>query len=1091
MSTEAAYQIDSRRVSAESFYAAACDPMRSVAVEACAGAGKTWMLVARIVRALLDGTSAQDILAITFTKKAAGEMRGRLGAELRRCAGLEPAGLVETLKSWGMSHAEAMRRGPELKSLLDRVQAQGRQVQMRTFHSWFSSLLRGAPLSVLQELGLPLSYELLENDQEVYALVWPRFYVALAVQPDAKQAFFDSVARIGRHQTLAALKTALDKRVEFVLADAQGTVDTAVQRFGDLFPEMEGLDEPEQYAATEAAQQCLWHAARALGAASAPTFSAKGAELEQALSEQRWPGVCDALLTKGGEPRKFGTKIAGIDRVRQAQDLVERVLSARAQHDAWLHQRDMATLARVLLTCFTALKRERAWVDMNDLEFAAQRLLGDSELAGWMQQRLDARVRHLLIDEFQDTNPLQWQALSGWLGAYAGVGSGEAPSVFLVGDPKQSIYRFRRAEPQVFKAAQAFVVEGLNGALLSCDHTRRCAPQVVAALNAAMDEAQQSGEYSGFRAHTTHSKRPGSVLALPAIERPAKDGAPAEGTDELSWRDSLTQPRRPPEEETSAEREAQQVAVWIAHQLAAGASPNHFMVLARKRDRLRLVHQALRERGVAGEAPGETQLMESPAVLDVIALLDALVSPLHHLSLARALKSPLFGWGDEQLVSLVRTVRRADRTSREGSLDSEVATKPGWWEVLRSHDSTTWERLSMYQDWLSRLPPHDALSAIYDHSDALARFAAAVPPSERGATLCALRDLLSQSLAQDGGRFLTPYRFVRALKAGRVAAGNVHQADAVRLLTVHGAKGLEADTVVLLDTDNPARKPERMGVLVDWPAGESAPRRLVFLASEKSPPQCAQELLLSDQQARSVEELNALYVALTRAESRVVISSFVPHQTPEQSWWRRLLPLAQAIDASAPHASATPADSAFMLPTLPALALSLSTADSEPAPVSERDESTRVGLAMHRLLQWCPTPLGPFDWSDAHRRAVQREFDLTNAAAERALSMAQRVVSGPAAWVWSGDAISDWGNEVELWFEGQQLRLDRLVKRHDTGDWWVLDFKSAERPERDVQLLEQLERYRLAVQAARPGQAVRVAFINSNGQLMETRAHVA
>ena len=90
-----------------------------------------------------------------------------------------------------------------------------------------------------------------------------------------------------------------------------------------------------------------------------------------------------------------------------------------------------------------------------------------------MQQRLDAQVRHLLIDEFQDTSPLQWQALHGWLQAYAGAGGGAALSVFIVGDPKQSIYRFRRAEPRVFAAAQDFVCEGLGGARLACDHTRR------------------------------------------------------------------------------------------------------------------------------------------------------------------------------------------------------------------------------------------------------------------------------------------------------------------------------------------------------------------------------------------------------------------------------------------------------------------------------------------------------------------------------------------------------------------------------------------------------------------------------------------
>jgi ATP-dependent helicase/nuclease subunit A len=110
-------------------------------------------------------------------------------------------------------------------------------------------------------------------------------------------------------------------------------------------------------------------------------------------------------------------------------------------------------------------------------------MLSDPVLSGWVQQRLDARVRHLLVDEFQDTNPLQWQALHAWLSGYAGAGGGNAPGVFIVGDPKQSIYRFRRAEPQVLRAAERFVVEGLGGAALSCDHTHRNAPAVLGAVN--------------------------------------------------------------------------------------------------------------------------------------------------------------------------------------------------------------------------------------------------------------------------------------------------------------------------------------------------------------------------------------------------------------------------------------------------------------------------------------------------------------------------------------------------------------------------------------------------------------------------------
>ena len=132
---------------------------------------------------------------------------------------------------------------------------------------------------------------------------------------------------------------------------------------------------------------------------------------------------------------------------------------------------------------------------------AALVMLADSVLAGWVQERLDARIKHLMIDEFQDTNPLQWQALSSWLSGYGGAVG--APSVFLVGDPKQSIYRFRRAEPQVFRAAQAFVVRALGGDLLSCDHTRRNSLAVVGVVNAAMGQAREADGYEAPPAGAT------------------------------------------------------------------------------------------------------------------------------------------------------------------------------------------------------------------------------------------------------------------------------------------------------------------------------------------------------------------------------------------------------------------------------------------------------------------------------------------------------------------------------------------------------------------------------------------------------------
>ncbi|MEO7954042.1 MAG: UvrD-helicase domain-containing protein, partial [Polaromonas sp.] len=655
----AAYECNGQPVSAEAFYAIACDPRRSVAVEACAGAGKTWMLVSRIVRALLAGAGTEadaqmrphEILAITFTKKAAGEMRERLDEWLKLFTTADDETLRKELLMRGVSSQNdpasnpALRR--QLSNLYRTVLASGRSVQIRTFHSWFAALLRGAPVAVLQRLGLPVNYELLEDDAPARALVWRRFYAVLVGDAALKADFQALVLAHGRFQADKALQAALNKRTEFTLADEKCVVDASVMTFATQFPEFDGLNAPEDSLAIPATRELLLAAAMALGRASAPSFSAKGVELEQALSAQDLPGVLSALLTGTGTPRKFGEKIVGIEAVRQAQDMVLRLQAACGQHEAWQHQQRMARLTRVLIAQFTQLKRERGWVDMNDVERAAQVMLSDTVLAGWVQERLDARIRHLMIDEFQDTNPLQWQALSSWLSGYGGAGA--APSVFLVGDPKQSIYRFRRAEPQVFRAAQAFVVEGLGGDLLSCDHTRRNAQAVIDTVNAVMGKARELDRYEGFREHTTASGRQGAVGRLPPIPRGREEGDAEEGEEEegasplaAGWRDSLTTPRELPEE-TLRTREARQAAAWISEQIAAGLRPQDVMVLSRKRAGLLPLQEELRALHIPAQVGEKTELIDCCEVLDVVALLDVLVSPQHDLSLARALRSPLFG----------------------------------------------------------------------------------------------------------------------------------------------------------------------------------------------------------------------------------------------------------------------------------------------------------------------------------------------------------------------------------------------------------------------------------------------------------------
>jgi ATP-dependent helicase/nuclease subunit A len=1078
----AAYEHNGQHVSREAFYTVACDPRRSVAVEACAGAGKTWTLVSRIVRALLEeGESAcepHEILAITFTKKAAGEMRERLDQWLEQFAGQSPEELVGQLVMRGVEPAAALAAVPRLQGLYRRLLEGGRPVQFRTFHAWFAGLLRNAPLAVLRELGLPANYELLEDDAEARGHTWRPFFEAVTADKNALADYYAVVATHGRSQTAKALGEALTKRVEFSLADAQDVVDNGVQPVGVLFPSYADAADPAQVLFdVPAIRDALWAAAQALGRASAPTFSAKGSELEQAIGARHAQGVLDALLTQKGEARKFSEKLAGLAQVRIAQVYAIEHGAAQAQHAAWLFQQRMARLTRLLIAAFADVKRAHGWVDMNDVEQAAQLLLGQSALSGWVQERLDARVAHLLIDEFQDTNPLQWQALYGWLSAYTGAG-GRAPRVFIVGDPKQSIYRFRRAEPQVFIAAKKFVREGLGGELLNCDHTHRNARAVVGLVNQAMLAAQDAGEFDGYRAHTTERGDEGELLKLPAIDRDAL-GAAAEAAPAddgmLHWRDSLVTPRVLPEEQL-LQKECEQAARWVAQRIADGTPPRQIMVLARRRNRLSAMQDALRQRHIPVQQPEKNELHDAPEVQDVVALIDALVSPAHDLSLARALKSPLFDVDDEALVQLA--LRQREHPS--WSWFSLIQKGEGLPPVLAEAGAS----LKKWQRWLMTLPPHDALDAIFHDGDVLAKFGAAVPAAMRQGALANLRGLLSASLEIEGARFATPYALVRALRAGGVRAPAVAAPDAVQLLTVHGAKGLEADTVLMLDCDAAPPRAQTMGVLVEWKGSDSAPTRFVFLASEKTPPACAASLLEEEHRARHREELNGLYVATTRARERLVLSSVRPARANEGSWWTRLEPACEPIEADEPLV-ALPTETgpaSFSMKQMPAAPATVDQPVVKKAADATVDaRAAAFGQAMHRLLEWAVPgePLPP-----AHVRAAAREFMLDPQQARGAATLAERIRAGAGAWVWD-DRRVDWhGNEVTLVHEGETLRIDRLVRERDSGAWWILDYKSAARPERDATLIAQMQRYRAAVQHAYPGATVRVAFLTGQGELV-------
>jgi ATP-dependent helicase/nuclease subunit A len=267
----------------------------------------------------------------------------------------------------------------------------------------------------------------------------------------------------------------------------------------------------------------------------------------------------------------------------------------------------------------------------------------------------------------------------------------------------------------------------------------------------------------------------------------------------------------------------------------------------------------------------------------------------------------------------------------------------------------------------------------------------------------------------------------------------------------------------------------------------------VFVAREKQPPICAKGLLEADQQARAIEENNALYVAMTRAADELVLSAHSRAGNKDDSWWSRLVAHAQAVTAEQTGAYIDETKQAHnaqvaikRLPKWHARPVFANGASSA-KPTAEQDERARLGQAMHQLLEWLPAKLDAAAtlWRPEQLQRVQSNWQLSGEALELAHKWAGNIAKGEGAWAWQDGVVGFAGNEVDIMVGGALMRLDRLVQRRDTSEWWVLDFKSSHQPQLDDTLLRQLETYRAAVASIYQGQVVRSAFLTANGALVE------
>ncbi|MDE2342988.1 MAG: UvrD-helicase domain-containing protein [Betaproteobacteria bacterium] len=857
-------------------------PDGSAVVEACAGSGKTWLLVARILRLLLAGVPPSDILAITFTRLAAREMEERLTDWLRHLALAPDEEVLTFLAARGLTRREAERSLPQARNLYETYLCASPSVTLCTFDVWFLRLLRHAPLSgAVRRDSVPG-----KDSAKVRQQAWQTLLQDAASARG--RAFASSLEWLFRNEGLYDTRNWVlafaDWRAEW-WAFTEGWADPpadAAKVLADALGVDEGEEVREALCSDVLCRNALELIVQAMGRGT-PAVKAQGQALREAFLAEDPVGALKALLwTEKGDVRKRiqdSARAAGSETVEALALLLEKVRDAEGR------LRDQASLrlnthlfrvGQAYLERLMELKQQRGEAGFQDVQWAVCRMLESSEQSEYLQYRLDARYRHLLLDEFQDTSPLQWRTLSVWLRAARE--AGEGPTVFLVGDPRQSIYRFRRADARLFHQVAA-VLEAEWGAVhVTLDESRRSGPAILGLVNRVFSSPPDL--FRPLRPQAGAS--PDAVLLLESEASPELPAVLAS----VGLRDPLRVPRSEPglpRERAEARVFADCVKDWTSDAGVAELGGQRFscediLVLAQRRSLLAPFEEALREARIPFLSQQRGGLLDTLEVADMRELLHFLVNPRDNLALAQVLRAPPFGADDADLIAL--------------------AGAHSWWEQLQAAPPTPLlaraaRHLALWMSWSERLPVHDLLDRIMGDVDWVNRYRASVPQALQAAVTANLQAFLELALNLDGGRYPSLPRFLQELEdleqegdeapdeGGLGATGN-----AVRLMTIHAAKGLEAPVVWLVEPADLGRRNPSGQWFVDWPPDAGRPCHFSLVPSKRQRGPGRDGLLAEEQRLLDRERENLLYVALTRARRLLVVSGRAGEEGSE--WFRKV-----------------------------------------------------------------------------------------------------------------------------------------------------------------------------------------------------------
>jgi len=883
----------SARQQAELAQRIASDPTISAWVSASAGSGKTKVLTDRVLRLLLqEGQAANRILCLTFTKAAAAEMQTRLARRLGDWACADDAQLDAELLALGCEPSETLRR--RARSLFAEVLELPGGMRISTIHSFCQSLLHAFPL----EAGLPPQFSVVEEAEASALLADAREAVLAGGTAPAENLAL--MAGLVSAEDFSQVVTALMKerhRVASCIARCNGVAGLRL-RLARLLGLEDGADEEEVIAALCDVPDEVARAAAALANHKNKTPRELAAKMRAWLelnSDRRsaqWQDWHGCFFTSTGTLR---TALAGIAAMEAEAARIQEMMGRLASCRLLSATEALLALAHPVLTHYDARKKSAGLLAYDDLIVIAQRVLKDPGSA-WVLFKLDGGLDHVLLDEAQDTNPAQWgiaaalteEFFSGQGAEIAGRGE-RIRTIFAVGDVKQSIYGFQGADAAGFGTWENTFrnkVAGQGGVFTKVDLTvsfRSTAP-VLALVDAVFaDGPARAGVVADGTElrHRAHREGHAGCVELWPLLRPAAKPKPA------PWQVPEQPERMADAPALLAEALAARIAHMVKHETlparcirrhdpVTGAEvqvprpihPGDILVLVRRRTEFvqRLV-RALKERDVPVGGVDRLTLVEQIAVQDLLALCDVLLLPEDDLQLAALLKSPLIGLSEEELFNLAY--------GRPGSL----------WAALAQHRGAN-SVLGRAADWIAGLmgradivSPHALLAEVLGEHRGRAKLLARLGPDAADP----LDEVLNAALDYERKHPPSLQGFVHWLRRGgaEVKREAESSADAVRIMTVHGAKGLQAPIVILPDVGSgKGEKAVRWASLGDMELPLWAPKnRKEFHAPAYS------RVLAEEERKRQEEENRLLYVALTRAEDRLLVCGW--GEEPEE--WHGLV----------------------------------------------------------------------------------------------------------------------------------------------------------------------------------------------------------